>query len=103
MVRKLTQLGAGAVLLAAALCLGADRGGAGGWWPQFHGPNRDNVSTETGLLKEWPEGGPRLAWKFSEGGDGYSGIAIANRVRGLRERQDAVEREKPGEGLDNVC
>lgn len=78
MVRKLAQLGAGAVLLAAALCLGAEGGGAGGWWPQFHGPNRDNVSTETGLLKEWPEGGPRLAWKFSEGGDGYSGIAIAN-------------------------
>jgi len=20
-------------------------------WPQFHGPNRDNISTETGLLK----------------------------------------------------
>ena len=27
-------------------------------WPQFHGPNRDNRSSETGLLKEWPAGGP---------------------------------------------
>ena len=30
-------------------------------WPGFHGPRRDNRSSETGLLKEWPEGGP--GWK----------------------------------------
>ena len=32
-------------------------------WPQFHGPRRDNRSDETGLLKQWPEGGPELLWK----------------------------------------
>ena len=25
------------------------------FWPQFHGPRRDNLSTEQGLLKKWPE------------------------------------------------
>ena len=31
-------------------------------WPQFRGPQNDNLSTETGLLKQWPEGGPKLLW-----------------------------------------
>jgi len=25
------------------------------FWPQFHGPSRDNLSTERGLLKKWAE------------------------------------------------
>lgn len=29
-----------------------------GHWPQWRGPNRDNVCTETGLLGDWPEGAP---------------------------------------------
>jgi hypothetical protein len=47
------------------------------WWPCFHGPQRDNVSRETGLLKKWPEGGPKLLWKLSNCGGGYSGVSIA--------------------------
>ena len=27
-------------------------------WPQWRGPNRDGISKETGLLKQWPEAGP---------------------------------------------
>jgi outer membrane protein assembly factor BamB len=46
-------------------------------WPEFHGPKRDNISTETGLLKKWPEGGPALLWTFDDCGAGYSGVAIA--------------------------
>ena len=46
-------------------------------WPEFHGAGRTNISSETGLLKRWPEGGPPLVWKFSECGTGYSGVAIA--------------------------
>jgi hypothetical protein len=26
------------------------------FWPRFHGPKGDNLSTDTGLLKKWPEG-----------------------------------------------
>ncbi len=48
------------------------------WWPHFHGPQRDNISRETGLLKKWPEGGPRLLWKYTAGGKGFSGVSIAD-------------------------
>ncbi len=27
-------------------------------WPRFHGPQGDNISLETGLLKRWPAKGP---------------------------------------------
>jgi outer membrane protein assembly factor BamB len=46
-------------------------------WPQFRGPNRDGVSRETGLLKSWPAGGPKVLWKVPLG-EGYSHIAVAN-------------------------
>lgn len=45
-------------------------------WPQWRGPKRDNLSTETGLLKTWPEGGPKLVWTSDVVGLGYSGPAI---------------------------
>lgn len=51
---------------------------AGPCWPEFHGPRRDNISLETGLLKRWPEGGPKLVWEYDQCGLGYSGISIAD-------------------------
>lgn len=45
-------------------------------WPQWRGPNRDGISRETGLLKQWPAKGPKLAWTFDKTGVGYSGPAI---------------------------
>ncbi len=45
-------------------------------WPQWRGPNRDDISVETGLLQEWPEGGPRLRWRCQDAGDGYSGFSV---------------------------
>ncbi|MGE3804861.1 MAG: PQQ-binding-like beta-propeller repeat protein [Gemmataceae bacterium] len=45
-------------------------------WPQYRGPNRNDVSTETGLLTSWPDGGPKLLWTFDQAGVGYSGPAI---------------------------
>jgi outer membrane protein assembly factor BamB len=48
------------------------------FWPQFHGPNRDNISAEKGLLKEWPEKGPALLWTAKGLGHGYSSISIAS-------------------------
>ncbi len=47
-------------------------------WPQWRGPNRDGKSTETNLLREWPEGGPPLAWRAAGLGAGYSSISIAD-------------------------
>ena len=47
----------------------------GGDWPQFRGPNRDNISTETGLLRTWPAKGPKVLWKIPVC-EGYAGAAI---------------------------
>ncbi|HEU0011647.1 MAG TPA: PQQ-binding-like beta-propeller repeat protein [Verrucomicrobiae bacterium] len=47
-------------------------------WPQWRGPNRDGRSAETGLLKQWPAGGPKLLWKATGLGGGYSSIATSS-------------------------
>jgi outer membrane protein assembly factor BamB len=52
-----------------------------GDWPRFHGPKIDNKSPDTGLLKEWPEGGPARLWEATGIGEGYSTVAIVgNRI-----------------------
>jgi outer membrane protein assembly factor BamB len=51
---------------------------AGCQWPRFHGPNRDNISGDTGLLKQWPINGPKLVWTAKDIGEGFSTVAIAN-------------------------
>ncbi len=48
-----------------------------GDWPQWRGPSRDGVSKETGLLQQWPEGGPKLSWKTTDLGNGYSTPSVA--------------------------
>ena len=47
-------------------------------WPQFRGPNRDGRSAESGLLQQWPAGGPKLAFQVSGIGGGYSSVSIQN-------------------------
>lgn len=47
-------------------------------WPGFLGKNRDGHSPDKGLLKQWPEGGPPLAWKIDNVGPGWSSMAVAN-------------------------
>src|SRR5215475_4280724 len=41
-------------------------------WPQWRGPERDGISRESGLLKQWPKEGPKLLWQVNDIGDGYS-------------------------------
>jgi hypothetical protein len=45
-------------------------------WPQFRGPDRTDISKESGLLAEWPTDGPRLLWTYEAAGNGYSGPAV---------------------------
>src|SRR5436853_3610082 len=45
-------------------------------WPQWRGPDRTDISKETGLLKTWPKGGPTLLWTYRDAGVGYSCPAI---------------------------
>ena len=58
-------------MLGVAIAAGAD-------WPQWRGPNRDGISQEKGLLKEWPEGGPKLVWEKAGLGNGYSTPAVSD-------------------------
>jgi outer membrane protein assembly factor BamB len=46
-------------------------------WPQWRGPNRDGISPETGLLDQWTEHGPPIAWQARGLGGGYSSVAVA--------------------------
>jgi outer membrane protein assembly factor BamB len=58
-------------------------------WPQWQGPDRNAISRETGLLKEWPKEGPPLAWKIKGLGGGYSGPSIAaGKIFGMSNRGD---------------
>ena len=43
---------------------------------QWRGPNRDGIYNETGLLKKWPDSGPKLLWHFDELGDGHTSAAV---------------------------
>jgi outer membrane protein assembly factor BamB len=45
-------------------------------WPQWRGPDRSGTSKESGLLKQWPAGGPKLLWQVNDIGDGYSTPAV---------------------------
>jgi outer membrane protein assembly factor BamB len=45
-------------------------------WPQWRGPERNGISQERGLLKQWPKEGPKLRWQLNDIGDGYSTPAI---------------------------
>jgi outer membrane protein assembly factor BamB len=78
-----TLLGALALLSSNSLAL-AD-------WPQWRGPDRENRSPDTGLLKTWPEGGPKLVWRTDEAGLGYAGYAIVGErlyTMGLRKDKE---------------
>jgi outer membrane protein assembly factor BamB len=48
-------------------------------WYQYRGPNRDGISPDTGLLKEWPSSGPAVVWKATGLGNGYSSISISGK------------------------
>ena len=49
-----------------------------GDWSQWHGPRRDNLSPDTGLMKSWPAGGPDVLWSVEGIGKGYSTVSISD-------------------------
>ena len=59
----------------ASLVQGGEPGAGKGDWAQFLGPNRNGISSEAGLLTEWPADGPKELWRVP-GGVGMSGLAI---------------------------
>ena len=64
-----------------------------GDWPQWRGPARDGLSGETGLLKQWPAGGPPRVWSVANLGAGYGSVAVSGDrvfVQGMQNRQSMV-------------
>jgi outer membrane protein assembly factor BamB len=62
-------------------------------WPQWRGSDRSGVSRETGLLRSWPEGGPRRVWLYENAGEGYSAPAIVGGrmfTMGTRDDQECL-------------
>jgi outer membrane protein assembly factor BamB len=62
-------------------------------WPQWRGPERNGVSKDTGLIKQWPSSGPQRAWSISSLGEGFGSIAIKGDrifVQGSRDRASVV-------------
>jgi outer membrane protein assembly factor BamB len=78
------------IIAVCVVILVAGRISYGDDWPQFRGPNRDGKSAETGLLKKWPDGGPKLLWSADGLGIGFSSVAVAN---GLIYTTGMLERE----------
>lgn len=59
----------------SAVLLGTTSGHADDW-PQWMGPQRDNVWRESGIIEKFPAGGPKVLWRTPIAG-GYSGPAVA--------------------------
>ncbi len=60
-----------------------------GDWPQWRGPERSGISKESGLLKQWPAGGPPLAWQTANLGEqigkfGGGALAVPRRCQGAQ-------------------
>ena len=60
-------------------------------WPQWRGPDRSGISRETGLLQQWPEGGPKLRWKRTDIGPGYSTPVVVGGKVYLQTTKDKEE------------
>jgi outer membrane protein assembly factor BamB len=88
-------------LLAAGLLLTCTA--AASDWPSFRGPNRDGISKETGLLQQWSEKGPAIAWTAKNLGLGHGAPTIAGgQVFGLgtRDGKDGVWAIKESDGSE---
>lgn len=69
--RSVSLLACGLISLMVLPVFAAD-------WPQWRGPERDDISSETGLLESWPGGGPEVKWINRDGGLGYAGFAVVD-------------------------
>jgi len=77
-VTSIASLLLGLQLWAADSATKVDAGSvAAQGWPQWRGPNRDGVSSETGLLAKWPEDGPKLLWQVDNMGKGMASLAVS--------------------------
>jgi len=69
MKRRFTLTLAAMILTPLGTSIGND-------WFQWRGPNRDGIAKETGLLDQWPEQGPAIAYRTKGLGSGMASVAI---------------------------
>lgn len=74
MLRWLATTGLLAILTTGSLSAAEPSGD----WPQWRGPNRDNISAYKGLDANWEKQPPELLWKTSGLGAGYASVSIAD-------------------------
>jgi outer membrane protein assembly factor BamB len=55
---------------------------------EWRGPGRTGIYNETGLLKKWPDGGPKLLWEAEKMGDGYSAVTVTDDAVYVTGRKD---------------
>jgi outer membrane protein assembly factor BamB len=58
---------------------------------EWRGPGRTGIYDETGLLKKWPDGGPKLLWETVGMGDGYSSATVTNDAVYITGRKDSSD------------
>src|SRR5712671_132243 len=84
------------VVMVFAFCFAS--GARADDWPQWLGPKRDGVWRETGILTQFPKGGPKVLWRTPIGG-GYSGPAVAGDRVYITDRLLAAEAKNPPSGF----
>ena len=80
-------------VLVACVALTAEQAPPAGDWPQWRGPDRTGVSSETGLAQQWPPAGPPVVWTAPGLGAGYGAVAVKGTrifVQGSRRNQTMV-------------
>ena len=70
------------VVLSATALVAAD-------WPWIYGPRRDHTSEQKGLLRTWPQDGPKVLWTIPVGA-GFGGPAVSGGNVYLLDRDEAV-------------
>ncbi len=106
MGRRRLQHGLTAYVIALIAALAANLSARADDWPQWLGPQRDGVWRETGILDQFPDGGPRVVWRTPIAA-GYSGPAVAGGKVYLTDRMLAEGAknhkepfpQRPGKGI----
>ena len=89
MYRLIATLATAVVAALAVTPAAVPQSSTSAHWPQWRGPNRNGISTETGLLQSWPEGGPRRLFAATGMGGGFSSLAVTGgRIYTMGDRRD---------------
>ena len=81
-MRNPAKLVTAIVALSSTAAVAAD-------WPSIYGPTGNSISDQKGLLRTWPEAGPRVLWTAPVG-VGFGGPAVSDGKVYLLDRDEQV-------------